>query len=778
MRRIFTSIVAILCFFMSWAQDGYYYGKQFIELKADSAKGLFIQAKAATDVKEIRAVFNASKVEICEISYKQFLTKDKSLLNRTGLYHSPIYYTKSSKNIIILPQIAVCLNGGILIDDILEQYTGILSVKASRDSIYYLNCNVNKAADVLSIVSHITAKKGVVWCEPDMYSDIYISNSNPMYGNQYYLKNTGQFGSGSTLDINVEPIWSITNGNGNIAVAIVDTGVDLSHEDLAGTLLQGYTVGNPTGYGAPQLWTEQDKAHGTACAGIVGAIDNEVGVKGVASGVKLLPVNIVPNKASGNYNGFATNFQIATAIRWAYQRTDILSCSWGGGSPSNDIASAIREARTNGRNGKGTVVVFSSGNKSSEVSFPGNVDGVITVGAIDPYGNICDYSNTGKSLDLVAFGKFITTTYATDEKTYNPTDYCSDFGGTSAACPQVAGVAALMLSANPSLDEAEVRSILQETAVDLGDKARDDTYGYGLVNASKAVGEVLLKKTTIDGPIIVGNSAQYSLRNLPENSKVRWSGKSSSSYIMKVPRIANDIPAKNIATVYNQDYSPFKIDLSANIFLDNGNIGPFKRSLTISGESALYGFYAENYDVNNPSYEKILVDSEFGDINTATPYSEVYVYSDNFYGRNVSYTSPLGAGYCPVNGSSIRFEMPELNEGETMDFTVSGGEISRVLNFRFSNSNHRYIKYGGIKIAALGGNKYTVRIETAKSKDIVNNNTELIIDTYNATNMNRVAHIESKGNSCTFDAANIHPGIYIILASYNGKTYSEKLLIK
>lgn len=309
-------------------------------------------------------------------------------------------------------------------------------------------------------------------------------SSNPLYSQQYYLKNTGQ-GNGQTgIDVNAEPAWNLVLGNSDITVAVIDEGIDPDHEDLSNSVLSGYTVDNPFGYGIPQSTIFSAKGHGVACAGIIGAEDNNKGIKGVASGVKLLPVNIVPENGyydyTGQYHaGFAEDEKIAKAIVWASSRADILSCSWGGGSYSQDIVNAIDTARIFGRGGKGCVVVFASGNGYEQgmhyVSFPACANGVIAVGAIDNTGNIWDYSQGGPELTLVApsgdinMNGDVVTTDRMDTLGYDNSNYTYSFGGTSAACPQVAGVAALVLSANPNLTQEQVKQILQCTARKLPD---------------------------------------------------------------------------------------------------------------------------------------------------------------------------------------------------------------------------------------------------------------------------------------------------------------------
>lgn len=165
----------------------------------------------------------------------------------------------------------------------------------------------------------------------------------------------------------------------------------------------------------------------------------------------------------------------ADAIDWAWEdgEADVLSNSWGYNTTeqfADNIINAIGRARTQGRNGNGSVVVFASGNWNewfSGVTFPANVSGVITVGAIDNNGNIWDYSSRGPEMDLVAPSGGIPGNVRTIDRMgsngYEDGNYYNFFNGTSAACPQVSGVAALMLSVNSNLYETQVRTTLQQT---------------------------------------------------------------------------------------------------------------------------------------------------------------------------------------------------------------------------------------------------------------------------------------------------------------------------
>lgn len=149
---------------------------------------------------------------------------------------------------------------------------------------------------MLKLVNELDARDDIEWCEPEFFSEYRVDNI--LYPQQYYLRNTGQNGGTAGIDINIEPAWNITSGSTCITVAVLDAGVDRNHEDMGTRVLAGFTIRNPAGGGEPQNANFLDlKYHGMACAGIVAASNNTIGIRGVASNVNILPVNIVPDAA-------------------------------------------------------------------------------------------------------------------------------------------------------------------------------------------------------------------------------------------------------------------------------------------------------------------------------------------------------------------------------------------------------------------------------------------------------------------------------------------------
>ena len=328
---------------------------------------------------------------------------------------------------------------------------------------------------------------------------ILIANS--IYETGYFLFAYPQFSSGSLLqisydpkttvqwglynavkpsvDISVSTAWNYATGRG-IRIAIIDSGIDIYHEDLFERIYKSYDVAT---HSSP---CSTDKSHGTMCAGIAAATrNNDKGIAGVAPDAMLMPVSI-------NTGGNSNMEDMASAIEWCWQKgADIISCSLGSRYDEVRVWQAINNAVTKGRNGKGCIVVASAGNidpgtpNETEIMYPAAYPEVIAVGNMDKDGTISSSSCHGPNMCVVAPGTDIIST--TLDNGY------VEASGTSMACPHVAGVAALILQRNPDLTAAQVRNIIVGTAQKIGPLnttdpgSWDQKYGYGLVNASAAV---------------------------------------------------------------------------------------------------------------------------------------------------------------------------------------------------------------------------------------------------------------------------------------------------
>lgn len=367
-----------------------------------------------------------------------------------------------------------------------------------------------RVLDAFAIVNGIVDRGVVEFAIPDFAVTRVpkASTNDPLYGNQWHLESTGQSGAVVDADVDIEGAWDVTRGDPSVIVAVVDTGCQLNHPDLVANLVPGIDVldddSNPTAtdyfFG---LFTEN---HGTSVAGITaGRGDNGIGISGAAQLCRVMPVRFLSEfiLVQPTIQDEADAFNFARGNGAA-----IINNSWGpvGAAPlPASTQAAIDDCVTNGRGGLGTMVFFAAGNESSSVDQNGYAAyaNTIAVSASTDQDLFASYSNFGNSLDFCApsNGGVTSGTWTTDRLGsvgYSSGDYTGAFGGTSSASPLAAGVAALVMSANPYLSWDEVRDVLRDTAVKIDpaggayDGAGYSTkYGFGKVNAAAAVAEAL-----------------------------------------------------------------------------------------------------------------------------------------------------------------------------------------------------------------------------------------------------------------------------------------------
>lgn len=474
---------------------------------------------------------------------------DINQLSRTLPEFKNIHYSFKYGNVPIIPTGEIILKprNGISISQILAVFGNHVDlIKETKYNTYTLR--IKEFLNLLRIANSIYESGLVDWSHPDFIVEIERFQNDPLYQDQYYLNNTGQFGGTAGIDINAPEAWNLSTGLAKIRVAVIDDGVE-NHEDLYGRVLQGFTPRDPNGLGQPINSAIFEPAHGQACAGIIAASrNNSIGIAGIAPCADIIPVNIFSDPYQDIYGDVRfreTPQNIAAGINWAWDdgQADVLNNSWGFGITNQDapgfdaIIQAINNARTFGRNNLGSIVIFASGNFHSNfngVTFPANVDGVITVGAISRNGNIWNYSSRGVEMDLVApsgdvnLNGDLSTTDRMGAKGYEVGNYTERFGGTSAAAPQVSGVAALMLSVNPNLTEAQVVSILRSSATDMGVPGFDNTFGFGRLNAQGAIQAAL---PTLSGSSTICSEETYTLSGVPSGHTITWTKSSNLTYI-------------------------------------------------------------------------------------------------------------------------------------------------------------------------------------------------------------------------------------------------------
>ncbi|MEM7584965.1 MAG: S8 family serine peptidase [Acidobacteriota bacterium] len=367
----------------------------------------------------------------------------------------------------------------------------------------------------LKIANALRKSRAVVLAEPDLAvkgSLMIHRPSDNLFSLQWHLENRGGFGLTAGADISATEAWDITRGSRDITVAVIDDGFDTGHPDFASS----GKIRSPRDFGQgdtdPSPVSSQDN-HGTACAGVAVADENGRGVVGMAPECGLMPIR---------WSGSVSD----TDIREQFDHprlngADVISCSWGVTSRfftlSTSMKRSISKAATEGRSGKGCVILFAAGNDNRDIDDPPRTrDGfaihpdVIAVAASNSRDKKSHYSNFGDAIWVCApssgsGGLGIVTTDRRGASGYQSGNFTTveRFGGTSSATPLVAGVCALMLSVNPELTAEEVKEILKDTAEkidrpggDYDNNEHSRIYGFGRVDAHRAVQAARDRRTT------------------------------------------------------------------------------------------------------------------------------------------------------------------------------------------------------------------------------------------------------------------------------------------
>ena len=287
--------------------------------------------------------------------------------------------------------------------------------------------------------------------------------NDPMRSQQWALDKTS-----------FESAWSLTRGHG-VIVAVIDSGVDATHQDLTGSVLRGKDYIDPGTYG--QI---DPDGHGTHVAGILAAhVNNGVGIDGAAPAVRILPVRVLDASGSGD----ASN--VAKGIIWATDHgARVINLSLGGGK-SAGLQQAMQYANSK------QVVVLAAGGNNAQVGnapvYPAAYPQAIAVASINDDLAHSTFGNTGRYLDISAPGEGIVSAWGTSSTAY------ADASGTSMATPYAAAEAALIIAATPKLSAARVKLIMQNTATHLG---ASTVFGQGLINPVAAVLTARAYRTT------------------------------------------------------------------------------------------------------------------------------------------------------------------------------------------------------------------------------------------------------------------------------------------
>jgi subtilisin family serine protease len=389
------------------------------------------------------------------------------------------------------------------IDDIMQRFHDRIEDRIESDPGLDAIDDLDDA-DVASTVAQYSALPEVEYAEPNFEIELDAVDAppfvpvlprDPRFEDQWALANSGQRGGKQGADISATRAWAKTTGSDKVVVAVLDSGVDYTHEDLAPNMwtrpanLAPYhdnelgTIDDANGFNAIDSSSDpmDENGHGTHCAGIIGAEgSNDIGISGVNWKVQIMPLKFM------NAGGFGTTKDAIEAINYVIDRKKngvnvrIISASWGSTQKSRALEEVIRKAYESD-----ILFVAASGNASTNNDrnphFPSsyNVPNVVSVAALDRNDQLAKFSNYGvKSVAIAAPGVDILSTWLGNQY--------EEKSGTSMATPVVAGVAALIVAENPRISVDDLKKKLLASVDPLAELKGKIATG-GRINAAKAV---------------------------------------------------------------------------------------------------------------------------------------------------------------------------------------------------------------------------------------------------------------------------------------------------
>jgi len=586
-----------------------------------------------------------------------------------------------------------------------------------------------------------------VFYESGLFSDIdpaFIFNFNstctndPNFNQLWGLNNSAN----GAIDVNACAAWNITQGAG-INVAVIDQGIFRTHNDLNANM-SALSFNTATGT-VPSVFVAGNN-HGTHVAGTIAAVkDNNLQVVGLAPSSRLIGISNTLNVSP------TISEQLANGMNWAWQNgADVISNSWGdqGGAFYNNLHTALLEnainnALTNGRGGRGSVVVFAAGNQSpSPIDYPANFTGaILCVGAINNTGIRSAFSAFGTTLDVVAPGQNIISTL--------PNQTIGSMDGTSMATPHVSALAALVLSVNRNLTNLQVNNIIENTSQKVGGYTYSTTtnrpngtwnnqMGYGLIDAYAAVANAQPK---ILGPAQFCPAATFSIS--PAAGAVTWSVSPANALTFTQGALSTTFTRSGsftgLATITATVTGAQTYTLSKSVIV-NGTInftwngpGPYGQlDVSVTGGSAPFKFYRGTTLIYTSSFS-----------------SATIPFGCNGGILKVEATTPCGI----VSKEAI------VSSGCPKMMTVYPNPTSSIINIKLSPGDD------------------ALRISSQKESWI--NEKGLRLQVYDQSNILMISKVVgSFGTEVLMDVSSLKPGIYFLQISGSDFNEIHKLQIK
>ena len=583
----------------------------------------------------------------------------------------------------------------------------------------------------------------------------------------------------------VNNAWNLSRGE-NIKIAVLDNGVDLTHDDLKGNLhYNGYDATGSRNDASPNA----NDYHGTLVSGIATMVaNNGIGGAGIAYNAKLIPIRVFKD---GKIKASDVSKGISEADK---QGADIINMSFGVGS-SSSLTSTINHVATNGRNGKGCILFAASGNDTlSSVAYPARLANVIAVGSSTKYDTKRTNSRYGPDLGLVAPGEYIFSTDISGRDGNCPGpfgttigcrgwDYWADFHGTSASSSAAAAVMALILSINPDLTREQATKIIKLTCDRVGGYLynkpgpygpKSHEMGYGRVNARRAVIEAFQSKQPITGPdILCTTNTNYTLVGAPQNASITWSFNPSN-------RVVTWSGSGTTATLRGSCSTNGYGRLTFNIEQPGmGTWQVYKDKIIVNGPDIT----DVEFDVYYTSGQKA---PGSGSNWALCPNTHYHIYFRNnsicwTSNNNYSWTIPSGwnLNYQYQNMISIYTNTSPGGDVQVRGQTCCTGCGSNVTLLSGYFSQYWNCDYGYMTVYPNpAGNYFDIDIEQEKAGiDGLSRKIEYMLTI--TDNMGMVKHTDRIYEfPHRVNTMNLPNGVYIIRVIYEGKAYSSRLVIE
>jgi thermitase len=332
--------------------------------------------------------------------------------------------------------------------------------------------------DPAAVATRLNRSALVDYAEPNFILKATATPNDPLFSQLYGMNNTGQTGGKPDADIDAPEGWDAAGlggfpATGGTKIGIVDTGIDQTHPELSGKVVDcGAAFGGTVASGA----CADDNMHGTHVAGTIAArANNATGVAGVAFNASLSICKALYTAA-----GTGLTSDVANCINWTHTHgAKVISMSLGGGD-STTLHQAVQAAWAGG-GANGSVLVAAAGNDgNSTVNYPAGYAEVVSVAATDQNDAKASFSNTNADVEVAAPGVNILSTI--------PGGQYATLSGTSMATPHASGVTGILWQLFPTDTAAGIRSRLDAAVDDLGPAGRDSSFGFGRVNLCRAAG--------------------------------------------------------------------------------------------------------------------------------------------------------------------------------------------------------------------------------------------------------------------------------------------------